>query len=157
MTTATADMEAINAFEMPEVRRGATVLYYSSGLRDRHQSIGTVMRVGARSVMVKTAEGHIKEAVRHIDDPKLTLNSDQRESGAWDFTEDYVFIRTLDERVTALEQGVTPSVKDEKLKQGLAVARDLLASGMSIDEVCPKVRCYGWKYDELKDALESDD
>lgn len=156
MTTETADLAAINAFEMPDVHRGATVLYYSSGLRDRHQSIATVIRVGARSLMVKTAEGHIKEAVRHINDPKLTLNSDQRESGAWDFTEEYLFMQELADRVATLEQGVAPSVKDEKRKQGLEIARKLLDEGMEFEDVCPKVRCYGLRYDDLKAELGFD-
>jgi hypothetical protein len=57
--------------------------------------------------MLRNANGRIQEGVRHSDDPKLDLNSDHRENGCWDFTEEWKRVeeRTEDimSRLGALE------------------------------------------------------
>ena len=39
--------------------------------------------------MLRTADGANYDAVRHLGDPKLKINSDHRENGAWDYTDHY--------------------------------------------------------------------
>jgi hypothetical protein len=59
------------------------------------------------------------DAVRHVDDPKLTLNADQRENGAWDFTdEDKQGLQQRNEltvRVEILEAQVRSLVRDARM------------------------------------------
>ena len=76
---------AIKAYSMPKVALGTPVLWRSR--KGREPQIAFVFRVSARNVHLATAMSGIKEAVRHEDDPKLRLNADQREMGAWDFTD----------------------------------------------------------------------
>lgn len=152
METAEVDRSAIDAFEMPHVRPGATVLYHPQGMRTRHQSVATVIRCNRRGAMVKTAEGHIREAVRHIDDPKLELNADQRENGAWEHTDDYKLLQGLDERLSALEE------QFDKKKKGLDYAATLHSEGASMNEIVKKVRTFGvTKVDVLQHLGVKDD
>ena len=82
--------EEIQSFQMPEVEVGTPVTFYSNGLKEGTEPrIGFILRISrsGRNVVIRTAEGGHYESVRHIDDPKLQLNSDHRENGGWDFTE----------------------------------------------------------------------
>jgi len=103
--------EAINSFQMPPVRQGMMVRWYQYGEKATGSTtIGFVVRVTNRAIEMRTAEGLFRQTVRHIDDPKLTLNITQRESGAWDYTEEHLFqIALLDElqaKIKSLETTV---------------------------------------------------
>jgi len=39
--------------------------------------------------MLRTSDGQIFDAVRHLEDPKLRINVEHRENGAWDYTDHY--------------------------------------------------------------------
>lgn len=83
----------LDTFKPPRVRFGQPVAHYPKGLRDanRRPDLGWVIRVMERYVhlyVVASSGGPmVLECVRHVDDPKLTLNDDQRVNGAWDFTD----------------------------------------------------------------------
>lgn len=79
--------QEIAAFVMPRPDRGQAVTWYASGTRDGVGEVAFVLEVGRRNLVVARASGLAMESVRHIDDPKLKLSVEQRESGAWDFTE----------------------------------------------------------------------
>lgn len=83
----------INAFVAPAVLVGQDVVYYPMAhVNSRRPSLGKVIWIGqnSRIVNIHEVDQHgktlVREAVRHISDPKLKLNEDQREAGAWDFT-----------------------------------------------------------------------
>jgi len=81
--------EELHNFIMPEVVVGTPVAYYPTGMIEGSDvRVGFIIRISrsGRNVVVRTAEGGHFESVRHIDDPKLKLNVDHREAGAWDFT-----------------------------------------------------------------------
>ena len=82
--------EELHNFVMPEVVVGTPVTYYPTGMIEGSDvRVGFIIRISrsGRNVVVRTADGGHFESVRHIDDPKLKLNVDHREAGAWDFTE----------------------------------------------------------------------
>mgnify|MGYP005820705815 FL=1 len=81
--------EELHNFVMPEVVVGTPVTYYPTGMLEGSDvRVGFIIRISrsGRNVVVRTADGGHFESVRHIDDPKLKLNADHREAGAWDFT-----------------------------------------------------------------------
>jgi hypothetical protein len=103
--------EQIAEFVMPKPCRGQAVTWYASGTRSGVGEMAFVLEVGRRNIIVNLASGVNMETVRHIDDPKLQLSAEQRESGAWDFTEDSKIqlanvkrIDTLEAKVAALEE-----------------------------------------------------
>jgi hypothetical protein len=82
--------EELHNFVMPEVVVGTPVTYYPTGMLEGSDvRVGFIIRISrsGRNVVVRTADGGHFESVRHIDDPKLKLNVDHREAGAWDFPE----------------------------------------------------------------------
>lgn len=77
-------------FEMPEVVIGTPVTFYATGMvAGTEPRIGFVVKMSrsGRNLVLRAAGGGYYESVRHIDDPKLKINADHRENGAWDFTE----------------------------------------------------------------------
>jgi hypothetical protein len=77
--------DEIRAFVMPQVALGTPVIWRPR--KGAEAEIAYVYRVGSRNVHLATATKGAKEAVRHENDPKLKLNPEQREMGAWDFTD----------------------------------------------------------------------
>lgn len=108
--TEVVTQEQLENFVMPRVNTGSIVQWYSTGKRGSIPQIGFVIRCMPRSIHILTGTAGVKEAVRHIDDPKLRLNPEQRETGGWDFTEDakaqQAMLEDLDERLRALEKAV---------------------------------------------------
>jgi len=83
-------IERIQKYQMPQPHLGAPVIYYQTGVKDRRRAqVGYVLQAGHRNVTLMLPNGQRQDAVRHIEDPKLALNADQRESGAWDFTDEH--------------------------------------------------------------------
>jgi|TARA_R110002110_G_scaffold117190_1_gene289739 hypothetical protein len=79
-------------FDMPEVDEGTPVSYYPNGKRDTSfPRLGFVVRISrsGRNLMLRTSDGQIFDAVRHLSDPKLRINVEHRENGAWDYTDHY--------------------------------------------------------------------
>ena len=109
--------EQIISFEMPKVKVGTAVIFYPTGRSDSRLTVAFMVRVSrtGRNVMLKTVDGLVYDAVRHVTDPKLDINSDHRENGAWDFTEEY---KRLEEnhqeilnRIERLELALTPKTR----------------------------------------------
>jgi len=98
-------------FEMPEVAIGTPVTFYTTGMvAGTEPRIGFVVRMSrsGRNLVLRAAGGGYYESVRHIDDPKLKINSDHRENGAWDFTEYHksneIAARALSKRLNRIEE-----------------------------------------------------
>jgi len=95
-------------FSMPSVPVGTAVLWYPMGRRSAMPMVAYVLHCGARTTQLYLASGRRMDAVRHLADPKLELNSDQRENGAWDFTEQHKefisFREEMERRLAALEK-----------------------------------------------------
>lgn len=101
--------EQVAAFKMPQVLPGTAVFWYKNALKSSDPQIGYVLKCASRSVQLYIPRtNQIMYVCRHVDDPKLRLNSDQREDGAWDFTDEYREIKRFREeigaRLEALEQ-----------------------------------------------------
>lgn len=109
--TEVVTQEQLENFVMPRVKMGSIVEWYATGKRGSVPQIGFVVRALPRSIHILTATAGVKEAVRHIDDPKLKLNPEQRETGGWDYTEDakaqQQMLADLDERIRALEKAIS--------------------------------------------------
>jgi len=98
----TTSPQVYSEFTAPRCTVGMQVLWYRNGLRDRTSvEVAYMLHNGVRTSTIHASTGRRVDAVRHIDDPKLQLNADQRETGAWDFTEDYKETLAFRERVTA--------------------------------------------------------
>lgn len=81
---------AIENFKMPFVRVGQPVLWFPGGQRTgKDPHVAFVLKASTRNMTLKTIGGMRYDAVRHLDDPKLKMNEDQRENGAWDYTDEF--------------------------------------------------------------------
>ena len=103
--------EEIHAFTMPKPSMGQNVTWYPSGSKSSQCEVCRVIRVGKHALMLERISGTCVESVRHVDDPKLKLRAEQRESGAWDFTDydkamaaDRSRLVDLEARVKTLEE-----------------------------------------------------
>lgn len=105
---------------MPKPPRGAPVVWFVHGRKSDSPEVGFVIKVGASSVTVQLASGICREAVRHIDDPRLEMNEFQRENGAWDFTEETRALVDIRARVAELEAEVQ-ALKSGRVGKGKAV------------------------------------
>ena len=105
--------EEIDAFVMPRPVCGQSVLWFPTGERAAtiKPEVGFILRVGTRNIIVRLASGNAMESVRHISDPKLQLSSEQRENGAWDFTEESKLILDLTKRLAAVEKKLAEKSK----------------------------------------------
>lgn len=101
----------IDEFVMPPLKTGAIVSWYKDGVRlSRKPVTAVVCSVGTRTVSIHVLGVGRMDAVRHIEDPKLMLNPDQRESGAWDYSEDqrdiYYRLEQLGKRLDAIDKKI---------------------------------------------------
>lgn len=102
-------MSKDGSFEMPRANPGMQILWYKRGFYDRtSREVAYMLHCGENTAVIISCTGRRADAIRHIDDPKLQLNPDQRENGAWDFTDDHkemmAFKRDMLERIGQLEQ-----------------------------------------------------
>lgn len=85
LTTAQA---AAGRFIMPKPELGQTVTYRALGRADDPRpTVGTVCSVRHGTVALALPGGAYRDGVKHVDDPRLTMNPEQREAGCWEFTE----------------------------------------------------------------------
>lgn len=96
---------SVGNFVMPKVELGAIVAWYPAGQKTgRRPETGIVTGVSQRTVRVHVFDRGRFDAVRHVDDPKLALNPEQRECGAWDYTDERVAVdRRFNEIILRLE------------------------------------------------------
>ncbi len=116
----------IDSFVAPEVLVGQDVLYYPmANVNSRKPSMGKIIWTGQNQRIVNILEVDaygrtlVRECVRYITDPKLKLNEDQREFGAWDYTPFYkreCEIRDdIEERIASVEQAlINPDMKSDR-------------------------------------------
>jgi len=110
--------QEIADYVMPLVEEGSPVLWYRHGLKGGCEpEVAFIAKVYHRNVTLYLISGPRATAVRHASDPKLQLNVEQREFGAWDFTEQQKeyesFREDIINRVMALE-GNVPADSAEK-------------------------------------------
>lgn len=115
------DQEEQN-YSMPQATQGMTVLWFPNGLPNRSSvRVAYMLQCGGRTAVLQVSDGRRLDAVRHITDPKLRLNEDQRENGAWDFTDDYKelieFRAVMEDRIVRLERRDYELVKDRHAKR----------------------------------------
>jgi hypothetical protein len=84
--------DEIENWVMPTVSLGQPVIFYPDGTpikrSGRPLALGFVTQKGRRSITLRMPDGTAKMGVRHVGDPKLQMGAgDQRENGAWDFTD----------------------------------------------------------------------
>ena len=82
---------ALNAPEVldwvpPKAERGEVVLWYRHGVKGVEPQIAVVSKDRHRAVDIQVfgAAQHRMNNVPHIDDPRLKINTDIRENGAWE-------------------------------------------------------------------------
>jgi hypothetical protein len=110
----------IENFTMPFATPGMPILWYPRGTYDRTTcSVAYMIHCGHRTAVLLTSTGQRRDAVRHVSDPKLSLSEDQRENGAWDFTDEYKRMKQMEaslmSRLGAIEQRL--DAIDEKLRE----------------------------------------
>lgn len=102
---------AAQRWTAPNVPFGTIVKYFTDGDRSAKCDTAIVQSVDddgmrSRDLMVyepQFARWIIRPDVRNIEDPMLPLNMHLRQNGAWDFTDEYKFMRELDKRLTHVE------------------------------------------------------
>lgn len=139
------DMEKINSFRMPKAPPGIQVLWYRNGIRDKTRvEVAYMLNAGERTASIHAMmTGRRIDAVRHVDDPKLLLSNDQRENGAWDFTDDYKsfldFKQQVEDRLQYLERQVVRMSAD-RLANKRPVGRPKKAEPVAkTEKVSPEV------------------
>lgn len=105
-----AQLEEIHNFVMPKTRQGMEVTYFLPGTLDKATAIiAFVLQVAKsqRTIAVFVPGSGPIDGVRHITDPKLKLSAEQRESGAWDYSPEWIEtqrrLQELDSRLADLE------------------------------------------------------
>ena len=106
-------------YVMPSVKLGSPVFFY-----DRHDLANPILGFVARhsrtgkNLVIRTTDGHVYDGVRHVTDPKLTWNHDHRESGSWDYTDEWKRVEEEREemkaRIAALEHSATKTATRRK-------------------------------------------
>lgn len=119
MSTAVEEVKP-PAYVMPSVGLGQRVLVYSQGTKDngKQPAIGHVRKVYGRTAVIQTYDGNFYGTIPHITDPRLKDNPDLRQEGAWDYTEDDLFLKQFVEEVTGkisqLERQVTALISKKQ-------------------------------------------
>ena len=130
-------------FEMPEVVIGTPVTFYTTGMVEGTEPrIGFVVRMSrsGRNLVLRAAGGGYYESVRHIDDPKLKINADHRENGAWDFTEYHkdtlMAAKALAKRLNRIEEvmGLSGPIEEKEEKAEKVSAKPQEVSYKSLRE-----------------------
>ena len=88
-------------YVMPHVDVGQKVLYFRYGERDpKYTYVGYVIDRKTGTVKIKTVDGGLFGAVRHVDDPRNRESEEARkDNGAWDYTDDEKGERLFKEEV----------------------------------------------------------
>lgn len=94
-------------YKPPSHAIGTQVRFYPGGVRqDGRAMVGTIVKTNGRTCTVQLVDGSYKSAVRYVDDPRLSQGDEIRAMGAWDFTEDTLFLVSVRQRMEALEKQV---------------------------------------------------
>lgn len=103
--------QAAREFVAPTVPVGTKVIIYRT---NKDTSFGNVFKCHGRTTIVKDAAFGDMPTCYHKDDPKRIFNDTAMKSCAWDFSEEYKFLLSLDARVSALEGGKpSETISDE--------------------------------------------
>ena len=164
--------EAILNFRMPKAPVGLQVLWYRQGTRDTTSpEVAYMLHAGARTATLHVATTSRRiDAVRHVDDPKLELSPDQRENGAWDYTQEYraleQFKQNVEGRLKSIEKQLCSAIVQSEsasapkkrgrpkreglpnhLKEYQALKQRAIELGLDLQ--------FGMKKDEIAAAIEA--
>ena len=79
--------EELSNCVMPAPHVGQTVLWYPHGVVDpRHERAAIVLAIRNGSISLWQVNAYARDGVKHVTDPRLRMNQEQRADGAWDFT-----------------------------------------------------------------------
>lgn len=115
--------EEIREYEAPEAKVGHPVLYYwQATANSRKPCLAWVTGIFGCLVdlyiLADIGGPQHREAVRHMSDPKLKMNSEQRENGGWDYTpfekKRMEEQEELDKRLRTLELALIAPVKCDR-------------------------------------------
>ena len=112
-------------YKPPKISAGDDIVWYPDANPTRTPHVGHADEVYPTAIDCTTSEGSVgvfRDAVRHIGDPELVLNSKLKRFGAWDFpqkTKDFWAFEAgvkerLDDieiRLTNLDGGSAPAAK----------------------------------------------
>jgi len=77
---------ALSNYRMPQPQVGDIVHFYPLGeVSESRVNAAIVTKVRAGSVELHVFGGNGRDGVKHVSDPRLKVNVEQRENGAWDF------------------------------------------------------------------------
>lgn len=112
----------IAAFVMPPIAVGDKVRWYQFGVRDESRvASATVCRVLARSIDLQVDGAMYRNAVKHADDPRLKISSEQRDSGCWDYTINHnkqqAFEHEMRQRIEDLERRMNARESDSPVAE----------------------------------------
>lgn len=142
--------EELSEFQMPMPHVGQTVLWYPLGRVDqRHVRAAIVTAVRNGSVSVWQVGAYARDGVKHITDPRLRMNSEQRADGAWDFTPaDIRLSRFLDhlERLETSQQAQDAGTRDSP-QRGTA-----MNALWNLRRKCQELGHTGWQTLSKQDA-----
>ncbi len=102
-------------FVMPEPETGTPVFFYAYDNR-QHPKLGFITKIGrtGKNVQIVTFDRHVHDSVKHTGDPRLEWNNDHRESGSWDYSDEWKRLEeereSIKSRINALEHTATKSV-----------------------------------------------
>ena len=119
MATEVSPQQEAHDFEMPKVQVGTAVFFYPNHVTT-HPHLAWVTSIGrtGKNLVLRTAERMVYDTVKHVDDPRLKWNVEHRESGSWDFTDEWKRLeeerRLIKARLDALEHQATKSVTARK-------------------------------------------
>lgn len=99
------ETDSVTEYQMPTIPNGSVVAYFPTGLQSGPKDVGFVYRVNQKNVYLYSATKGVRTAVPHVSDPRLKLNPEQREAGAWDFTDaDKARAREIEDMRTEIEE-----------------------------------------------------
>lgn len=144
--------DELSDFQMPLPHVGQTVLWYPLGRVDpRHVRAAIVTAVRNGSVSVWQVGAYARDGVKHVSDPRLRMNQEQRADGAWDFTPaDIRMSRFLDqlERMESSQQNLDAVTRDSP-NRGAAMSQL-----WTLRRKCQEMGHAGWQTLSKTDAEE---
>lgn len=120
----------IQNYTMPRAERGMPIIWYPQGVKNRNGKLAFVQKsqLGRNSVDVFVAGQRVSSfsACPHVSDPRLKLGVDQRENGAWDYTEEWLrneeWKKSVDDAIFSVRKDsiAQKSTPQSKAKAGAA-------------------------------------
>jgi hypothetical protein len=143
------------------VQHGEIFAWFPSGRSSEKPEVAYVNRINARTVSLLTATRGVKETVRHVQDPKLKGHAEQRENGAWDFSEfrkqQTELLNDIERRLKLVERLVSNNAvsrpTNEKLSAKQAEYQELRDKAKSLGVEMRGTPTREWLEEQIREAL----